>query len=100
MKRYLKFSILIVQGGACERVGCVPCPPTDEFSWAFSVFDKFLSSRFPVSLENLGEPLGLYFPGLELSRARALERGLTASGPSWDHHRPVAPVSAPGCLAC
>ena len=78
----------------------MPCPPTDEFSLAFSVFDKFLSSRFPVSLENLGEPLGLYFPGLELSRARALERGLTASGPSWDHHRPVAPVSAPGCLAC
>ena len=66
----------------------MPCPPTDEFCLALSVFDKFLSSRFPVSLENLGEPLGLYFRGLEPSRARALERGLAASGEGSHGLRP------------
>lgn len=64
------------------------------FVWPSQCLTNFSeSSRFPVSLENLGELLGLYFRGLELSGARALERDLTASTARCDHHRLVTFVS-------
>lgn len=56
--------------------------PQMSFVWPSQCLTNFSqSSRFPVSLEDLGELLGLYSRGLELSRARALQRDLTASAP-------------------
>lgn len=53
-----------MQGGVCKLVGFVPCPPTDEFCWSSRCLTNLSqSSRFPLSLENPGERLGLYCAG-------------------------------------